>query len=50
MGTVQTDIGAWLTPDEQEAWRAFLHDLYTGWGDRWEAPRIDLPRGKIPEK
>jgi urea transport system substrate-binding protein len=20
-----------------EAWRAFLHDLYTGWGDRWEA-------------
>ena len=24
MGTVQTEIGAWLTPDEQEAWRAFL--------------------------
>ena len=24
MGTVQTEIGAWLTPDEQEAWRAYL--------------------------
>jgi DNA-binding MarR family transcriptional regulator len=24
MGTVETEIGAWLTPDEQEAWRAFL--------------------------
>jgi urea transport system substrate-binding protein len=21
-----------------EAWQAFLHDLYTGWGDRWAAP------------
>jgi urea transport system substrate-binding protein len=21
-----------------EAWRAFLHDLYTGWGNRWAAP------------
>jgi urea transport system substrate-binding protein len=22
-----------------EAWWAFLHDLYTRWGDRWEAPK-----------
>jgi urea transport system substrate-binding protein len=21
-----------------EAWRAFLHDLYAGWGNRWAAP------------
>lgn len=21
-----------------EAWRAFLHDLYSGWGNRWSAP------------
>jgi urea transport system substrate-binding protein len=21
-----------------EAWQAFLHDLYTGWGNRWAAP------------
>jgi urea transport system substrate-binding protein len=21
-----------------EAWRTFLHDLYTGWGDHWAAP------------
>jgi urea transport system substrate-binding protein len=21
-----------------EEWRAFLHDLYTGWGNRWAAP------------
>jgi urea transport system substrate-binding protein len=21
-----------------EAWHGFLHDLYTGWGDRWAAP------------
>ena len=21
-----------------EQWRAFLHDLYSGWGDRWSAP------------
>ena len=21
-----------------EEWRAFLHDLYTGWGNRWSAP------------
>jgi urea transport system substrate-binding protein len=21
-----------------EAWGAFLHDLYTGWGNRWAAP------------
>jgi urea transport system substrate-binding protein len=29
-----------------EEWRAFLRDLYTGWGDRWEAPRTELPKGK----
>jgi urea transport system substrate-binding protein len=28
-----------------EAWRAFLHDLYTGWGDRWSAPGADRPGG-----
>jgi urea transport system substrate-binding protein len=33
-----------------EAWRAFLHDLYTSWGNRWDAPRTDLPKGKTPEK
>jgi urea transport system substrate-binding protein len=27
-----------------EAWRAFLHDLYTGWGNRWAAPEAGLPR------
>jgi urea transport system substrate-binding protein len=21
-----------------EEWRAFLHDLYTGWGNEWSAP------------
>jgi len=31
-----------------EAWRAFLHDLYTGWGNRWAAPAVDLPKGKTP--
>ena len=29
-----------------EAWRAFLHDLYIGWGNRWAAPDADLPRAK----
>ena len=29
-----------------EAWRAFLHDLYIGWGNRWAAPHADLPRAK----
>jgi urea transport system substrate-binding protein len=24
-----------------EAWRAFLNDLYTGWGNRWAAPEPD---------
>jgi hypothetical protein len=33
-----------------EGWRAFLHDLYTRWGDRWEAPRPDVPKGRTPEK
>jgi urea transport system substrate-binding protein len=28
-----------------ERWRAFLHDLYTGWGNRWAAPEADLPGG-----
>jgi urea transport system substrate-binding protein len=28
-----------------EEWRAFLHDLYTGWGDRWAAPEADPPGG-----
>jgi urea transport system substrate-binding protein len=29
-----------------EAWGAFLHDLYTGWGNRWAAPDVDVPKGK----
>jgi urea transport system substrate-binding protein len=29
-----------------EAWRAYLHDLYTGWGNRWAAPAADLPLPK----
>lgn len=24
-------------------WRAFLHDLYTGWGNRWAAPENESP-------
>jgi urea transport system substrate-binding protein len=24
-----------------EAWRALLHDLYTGWGNRWSAAETD---------
>ena len=24
-----------------EAWRALLHDLYTGWGNRWSAAALD---------
>jgi urea transport system substrate-binding protein len=37
-------------PDSRtaEAWRAFLHDLYTGWGDRWAAPEANLPGGQTP--
>jgi urea transport system substrate-binding protein len=27
-----------------EAWRAYLHDLYTGWGNRWAAPETDPSR------
>jgi urea transport system substrate-binding protein len=27
-----------------EAWHAFLHDRYTEWGNRWEAPKTDLPK------
>ena len=26
-----------------EQWGAFLHDLYTRWGDRWAAPEADRP-------
>jgi urea transport system substrate-binding protein len=33
-----------------EAWRAFLHDLYTGWGNRWAAPQAELPRGRTPDR
>jgi urea transport system substrate-binding protein len=32
-----------------EAWQAFLHDLYTGWGNRWAAPEADS-RGKLSGK
>jgi urea transport system substrate-binding protein len=30
-------------PDSRtaDAWRAYLHDLYTGWGKRWAAPETD---------
>ncbi len=31
-----------------EAWRAFLHDLYNGWGKRWSAPDPDAIKGKTP--
>lgn len=27
-----------------EAWRAFLHDLYTSWGERWSAPEADASK------
>jgi urea transport system substrate-binding protein len=27
-----------------EEWRGFLHDLYIGWGNRWAAPELNLPR------
>jgi urea transport system substrate-binding protein len=35
-------------PDSRtaEAWRAFLHDLYTGWGNRWAAPQVTSPEGR----
>jgi urea transport system substrate-binding protein len=33
-----------------EAWRAFLHDLYTGWGNRWASPQGGLPGGKTSNK
>jgi urea transport system substrate-binding protein len=29
-----------------EAWHAFLHDLRTGWGNRWAAPEDDLSTPK----
>jgi urea transport system substrate-binding protein len=32
-----------------EAWQAFLHDLYTGWGNRWAAPEADS-RAKLSGK
>jgi urea transport system substrate-binding protein len=28
-----------------EQWGAFLHDLYAGWGNRWEAPEAGRPGG-----
>jgi hypothetical protein len=33
-----------------EALRVFLHDLYTGWGNRWAAPEADPPREQISGK
>ncbi len=33
-----------------EAWRAFLHDLSTGWGGRWEAPRGEAPKPTTPDR
>jgi urea transport system substrate-binding protein len=33
-----------------EAWEAFLHDLYRGWGNHWAAPDIDIPGGKVSGK
>jgi urea transport system substrate-binding protein len=33
-----------------EAWQAFLHDLYTGWGNRWAAPEAKIPGGNRPPK
>jgi hypothetical protein len=52
IGQIQSDgqfKNVWTAPEpvrpeaypstrSAEAWRAFLHDLYTGWGDRWSAP------------
>jgi urea transport system substrate-binding protein len=29
-----------------EAWQAFLHDMYVGWGNRWAAPDGDDPKAK----
>ena len=31
-------------PDSRtsERWKAFLHDLYAGWGDQWAAPAIGV--------
>jgi urea transport system substrate-binding protein len=29
-----------------EAWRGFLSDLYTGWGNRWAAPETDVSKEK----
>lgn len=26
-----------------EQWRALLHDLFTGWGNRWSAPKSKIP-------
>jgi urea transport system substrate-binding protein len=33
-----------------EAWRAFINDLYTGWGNRWAAPEAELRGGKTSGK
>jgi urea transport system substrate-binding protein len=33
-----------------ETWRAFLHDLYTGWGNRWAAPEAELPKAKASDR
>jgi len=33
-----------------EAWGALLHDLYTGWGQRWAAPEADHSGAKVPVK
>jgi urea transport system substrate-binding protein len=32
------------------AWRAFLHDLYTGWGNRWAAPEAKVSGAKTSGK
>jgi urea transport system substrate-binding protein len=39
-------------PDSRtaESWRAFLHDLYTGWGNRWAAPEAAPPEGKTSDR
>jgi urea transport system substrate-binding protein len=33
-----------------EAWGAFLHDLHSGWGNRWAAPDVEPPARKSSAK
>ena len=35
-------------PRKAAAWKAFLHDLYTDWGNRWAAPEGQPPKKPPP--